>query len=92
MELQWVAYRAGHGEVLATFATFSLPPICAIKDAVPLMRAVEVEAKARGCAQIVLRTPRLSGASKQFADGCAVELWEGKRFIARIDGQDKPAC
>jgi hypothetical protein len=54
MELQWVAYRAGHGEVLATFATFSLPPICAIKDAVP--------------------------------------LWEGKRFIARIDGQDKPTC
>jgi hypothetical protein len=29
--------------------------------------------------------------AKQFADGCAVELWESKRFIARIDGHDKPA-
>jgi hypothetical protein len=36
IELRWVAYPTGHGEVLATFATFSFPPICAIKDAVPL--------------------------------------------------------
>jgi hypothetical protein len=25
--------------------------------------------------------------AKQLADGCAVELWEGERFIARIEAQ-----
>jgi hypothetical protein len=29
--------------------------------------------------------------AKQLAHGCAVELWEGGRLIARIDGHDKPA-
>jgi hypothetical protein len=32
------------------------------------------------------------GRAKEIADGHAVELWEGKRFIARLDGQSASAA